>query len=529
VIGDARSVPADERLQADLCIVGAGPAGLTLALQLAATGAKILLLESGSARWSWRAKDLARGESVNAHYYRLEWTRVRTFGGSSWAWRKHGLRTRPLESLDFLPRPEIGRPGWPLDYAELEPYWGPASELCQLGPVGYDTAQWEDRHRAILSTDPDLETAMFPVGPGDAFTRLSDQVRRLPEVTCLLHATVLELVTDQSGRRVERAWVTSGSGRGFTVEARWFVLGMGGIENARLLLLSRRTHTRGLGNFHGLVGRYFMEHPHVRTGVLRIAPRRPWPDTQLYRGVERSGVRGIGFLRLADAALRREALPGSAWALHPTTEELVSDAGRSLADLKDTVRSYWRATPATKRQVVTAASHPVGVVRAMAASQSIRRRQVAAPLYRLLGMMEQKPDPNSRVVLGSRRDRYGQPVARLDWRLTEEERRSIRKTQDVLSAALERAGVGVIEQRYGEVDPAPLIGGGFHHLGTTRMHPDPLQGVVDTDGRVHGVANLFVAGSSVFPTAGFANPTLTLVALTLRLARHIARRELNAG
>ena len=528
MIGDGRSIPADDTVEADVCIVGAGPAGLTLALELAATGATILVLESGSQGWTWRGKQLTRGENVNPHYYRLEWTRLRTFGGSSWAWRRHGLRTRPLDPLDFVARPEIGRTGWPFDYNELEPFWTRASELCGLGGVDYDTEPWSYRCGAPLSTDADLATVMFPVGPGDAFTGAIDHVRRLRNVTCLLRATVLELVTDHTGRRVERAWVTGGSGRSFSVKARTFVLGLGAIENARLLLLSRRCHPRGLGNAHDLVGRYFMEHPHVRTGVLRLSANAHPRGMRTYMGVEREGQQAIGFLRLSDSALRREALPASAWALHTATEGLVSDAGRALVDLKDTARSFWRVTPGTGRRLSTVMRQPVTSAR-LVAGQTVRRQQTHRPvLYRLLGMTEQLPQSDSRVSLGSQRDRYGQPVARLDWRLTEQDLQAIGRTQDLLSAALTRAGIGAIEQRHGDVDPPPLLGGGFHHMGTTRMHSDPRQGVVDTDSRVHGMTNLYVAGSSVFPTAGYANPTLTLVALSLRLARHLARHELRA-
>ena len=523
---DARSLPNDGTLEADVCIIGAGPAGITLALELARTDLRVLVLESGDAGWTTRGKGLARGENADPNYFRLEWARIRTFGGSSWAWRSHGLRTRPLDRLDFEARPEIDRPGWPIGADALAHHWDRATALCRLPSRGYDVEDWQTPQAPALSGDDDLDTAMFPVGPGDAFTSRLDELGELDNVTCVTHATVLELQTDASGRRVERAWVTSGAGRSHTVSARTFALALGGIENARLLLLSHRTHRHGIGNAHDLVGRHFMEHPHIRTGVLE--PRVPARDFRLYQRVEHPEGEAIGFLRPSEAALRREGLLNSAWALHPATPELTSEVGRSLTDVKDTLRTFWRVTPHTGARVGTLARHPVRAVTTLAGSRDVRRGAAPTPRFRLLGMTEQEPHRDSRVVLGTRRDRYGQPVARLDWRLTERDLWTVRRTQEVLSAALERAGVGRIVQRFGDEHPPPLIGGGFHHMGTTRMDRDPRAGVVDTDGRVHDMANLYVAGSSVFPTGGVANPTLTLLALTLRLADHL-RQQLVAS
>jgi choline dehydrogenase-like flavoprotein len=142
----------------------------------------------------------------------------------------------------------------------------------------------------------------------------------------------------------------------------------------------------------------------------------------------------------------------------------------------------------------------------------------------LRAQAEQAPNPGSRVTLGSRRDDLGLPVARVDWRVSDDDRASIRASQQVLDATLAAAGLGRVALPMGDEDPPALFEGNFHHLGTTRIHPDPARGVVDADCRVHGVANLYVAGSSVFPTFGCSNPTLTLVALALRLAGHLRER-----
>jgi choline dehydrogenase-like flavoprotein len=128
------------------------------------------------------------------------------------------------------------------------------------------------------------------------------------------------------------------------------------------------------------------------------------------------------------------------------------------------------------------------------------------------------------VTLGTRRDRFGLPVARVDWRPAPSDRASIRASQKAVDTALRAAGLGHVEFMLGDEHPPMLLEGNFHHLGTTRMHTDPARGVVDADCRVHGVRNLYVAGSSVFPTYGCSNPTLTVVALALRLADHLKKQ-----
>jgi len=523
---DARKVPHETTIDADICVIGAGPAGITLALELERTGARVLLLESGGTGWTVRGKVLTRGENGDPVYPRLDWTRLRMFGGSSWAWKRHGLRTRPLEDLDFAPRPEVGREGWPVGSDDLAPHWDRASELCAMPARGYDTADWEGPSEPALPATSDVETVMFPVGPGDGFTRREAEIRRLQHVRCLLHATALELVTADDHQTVERAVVSSTPGRRFDVRARLYVAAAGGIENARLLLLSHRGRRSALGNEHDQLGRYFMEHPHVRTGVLVPRSASQFGAWRLYHQVVRPEGTAIGFLRLTDEALRRERLLASAWALHPSTPEM-SSTGGVLTDLKSTARTHVRILPHTDERLRILARHPVRAARAVVTSRPVRRGKVPAPEYRLLGMIEQEPNPSSRVSLGTRRDHFGQPVAHLDWRLSDRDVLTIRGTQDVLASALEDAGLGTITQRYGDDDLPPILGPGFHHMGTTRMSTSPASGVVDADGRVHGLGNLYVAGSSVFPTSGFANPTLALVALTLRLAEHL-RGQLGA-
>jgi choline dehydrogenase-like flavoprotein len=149
------------------------------------------------------------------------------------------------------------------------------------------------------------------------------------------------------------------------------------------------------------------------------------------------------------------------------------------------------------------------------------RDRVGDPIIILRTIAEQAPNPDSRVTLSDRRDRFGVPLPRLDWRFTELDRRSLRTTQELMDAALRQAGIGRVEQLLGDLDEPELFVGQWHHMGTTRMHDDPRYGVVDADSRVHGTTNLYVTGASVFATGGAVNPTLTAVAMGLRLADHL--------
>jgi choline dehydrogenase-like flavoprotein len=276
----------------------------------------------------------------------------------------------------------------------------------------------------------------------------------------------------------------------FSLRSRVVVLATGGIENARLLLASNGVEAAGLGNRHDLVGRFFMEHPHTHSGEFLPSPvARPLGLYQLHR---RGGVDVLGVLALS-AAVRRDArLANFTASLAPRTQ-----GGAFERDL--------------------------GVV--IAGFDAEGERAQGIPRFAFSNECEQVPNPESRVQLAYERDALGMNRVTLKWRLASEDRDSLRRSHEILAREIGRAGLGRVKPGLSEPDgawPADL-NGARHHMGTTRMHSDPKRGVVDADSRVHGIANLFVAGSSVFPTSGAANPTLTIVALALRLADHLKR------
>ena len=467
-----------------------------------------------------------RGENADPYYYRLDMVRGRGFGGTSYLWDADpGVRVRPLDEIDFTPRPEIGRGGWPFTFAEMQPWYARAHEVMGLHHPDYRAEAWEEPcARRLPLPEADAGSTTFQFAGKDVFTSRLRELRRSRHVRVFVHATALELETDPDAGNVTAVRVAAGSSeRSFAVKARIVVLAAGGIENARLLLLSNVAQPRGLGNAHDQVGRYFMEHPHARTGVVR--PQGPqWLGRVAFYEVRRVRDTPVsGMLTLPAEVLRREGLANSAWWIRVKHPAVVSDAGRCLQDLLESLTEHRRVSPATADRLRTVLRHPV------TASAALHARLTgdtggSAGMLQLAVMSEQLPHPDSRVTLGTRRDVFARPVARLDWRLTGADLSSIRRTQNLLDRALRRGGIGAIEQRLGEEQPETLWGGGSHHMGTTRMHPDRASGVVDVNCRVHGVANLYIAGSSVFPTGGYANPTLTIVALASRLADTIRRR-----
>jgi len=300
------------------------------------------------------------------------------------------------------------------------------------------------------------------------------------------------------------------------------VLAAGGIENPRLLLLSRGTHRNGLGNDHDLVGRFFAERMSARSGYVVGSSPALISRAGFYPIHETAdGVRVQGALRVRDAVQRERQLLNCAFFLLVRNRAMMAEAVRSVATLaKARGRRPLTGDMAGHLRNVVTGLGDLGVF----ARDRLRTFDDARGVLALRVQGEQAPNPDSRVMLGTRRDRFGQPVARIDWRPAPSDRASIRASQETIDEALRTAGVGRVEFMLGDEHPPTLLEGNFHHLGTTRMHADPAMGVVDADCRVHGVRNLYVAGSSVFPTYGCSNPTLTVVALALRLADHIKKR-----
>lgn len=472
-------MPRNRSIETDLCVIGAGAAGIALARELSGARFRVALLESGGFEPDPDTQALYRGQVYGRHYFTLDACRTRQFGGSTNCWQ--GL-CRPLEPIDFELRDWVPHSGWPFDAEALRPYYVRAQEVLRLGSFRYAGSDWASPGLAPLPFEGDaIQTRVFQVAPLRLGEIYRDEIANAPNVDSYLFANVVKIETWPARGSVRSVRVACLDGNTFAVRARVFVLATGGIENARMLLAS------DVGNPHDNVGRYFMEHPHVMAGAF--LPSNAELPLGFYRGHPVGPATIAGYLSATDALQRSERLLGFCSFL---------------------------AQEAPLPEFEQALSRVV-----LAMDQAAGRPADRAVFF--MNEVEQAPNPNSRVRLGEERDALGMRRVRLEWRLSSIDKRSIRRAHVILGRELGRAGLGRLQLMLSDDEyqwPAEMAGG-RHHMGTTRMHRDPKLGVVDPDCRVHGIENLYVAGSSVFPTAGAANPTLTLVALALRLADHL--------
>jgi choline dehydrogenase-like flavoprotein len=480
--------------QFDVCVIGAGPAGITLARRLAAQGLTVALMEAGGLEFSEESQDVYRGSNIGQAYFDHDVSRLRYFGGTSNHW---GGWSRALEAVDFLPKAWVPLSGWPIGQIELDAYRAEADAILDL------PSATEAPDLPVRQTRYDFTRYQFRFSPPTRFgEKYLAEIEASDRIALVLNANLVDLRLDDGLGRVTGAVFRSydPGDPGFTVQARAYALCTGGIENARLLLNFTSQSPEGVGNGSGWVGRCFADHPHFVLGecFLRVLVRERefYQPTQLF--MEEHGCLNFG-LRLEPRwiwphelpAIAREDMPPEAFNI--AFERLVRDpfVDRTLTD----------------RLVLPQPPGQTGVIR-MAS--------------------EAAPNPESRVTLSEERDAFGLRRVALDWRLSALDVETMR-------TAVTAFGAHMAEQEIGRVqvadwllaDPPRFPGvlddevGGKHHMGTTRMVADPAQGVVDGDCRVHGIGNLYVGGSSVFATTGHANPTYTIVQLALRLGDHL--------
>ena len=555
---DTRNLDEDSVVEKEICVIGAGVAGITLALEFEKQGLDACVLESGGYTADERTKDLYRGTSTGLPYQFADGCRSRYLGGSSNCW---GGWNRPFEEIDFTTRHWIPDSGWPFGKEELEPYYACAHSLLQLGPNNWDVAFWEksinkhDVRRVPLATGK-VKDIVFQFSPP---TRMGTVYRNNLEgarhVSVYLYANVINIETDNDAKTVQRVKVRTLSGRTIWIKAKLFVLATGGIENARLLLASNKTQPAGLGNGNDLVGRYFMDHPRLLSGSIRLA--KPWKSNMLYDtrfhtfnpAVSANGVMFGGHFVLAPETQEQERVLNSQTWFRAMFPGEGTEAMRALLRLKLATMKLDQANFKLGRDLLTLLTHPVDA----AGFALTRRLHITSWITDVTfqTVVEPAPDPNSRVTLSDECDDLGIPRAKVAWKLGSLVRRTFDRTWAVLADELQRSGVAedvTLDPTIEDQEWPPYHIGArhhmmsgdvmvahqdnawprhpewtWHHMGTTRMHDSPKHGVVDRNCLVHGMSNLYIAGSSVFPTAAANFPTMTITALTLRLSKHIAR------
>ena len=510
---DGRTVEDDAVIECDLCIVGAGIAGITIARELADGGVRILLLESGGTDFDAATQDLYRGETVGHPIADLDVGRLRFFGGSSNHW--HGY-CRPFDALDFEARPWIEHSGWPIALDDLAPYYPRAHDVLQLGDYDYSPERWAESLSPMLRSAPFAERLRVAIFLVNAL-RLGEQYRAgledAGDVEVCLWSNLVDVETDEAGREVGRLRVATLAGKRFWVRPRYTVLAAGGIENARLLLNVQRQQG-GLGNRHDVVGRYFMDHPSHEAALVMLDRSYDFARPGFSENTD-------AMIALSPDVQRREELTSFLCQTWPVrAERYHSESYRSL---REVLRNLARGEIADdfREKLWDVVSDLGGVGRGLTSYFFEDVEMLEVRIH-----PEVAPNRASRVTLIDEQDALGMHRVKLDWRLLEVDRRSIRRGLEILGEEVGRLGIGRLKLAdWVMTDGFEVPGvGSYHHIGTTRMGRDPKTSVVDPDSRIHGISNLFVAGSSVFPTSSSANPTLTLVALALRLADHLERQ-----
>ena len=546
MISDYRNLAIPADIQADLCIIGAGAAGLAIARSFIGTATKVCLIESGGLAGEEANQALYQGTSIGSPEFDPSISRMRVFGGSCNLWGGGCIPIGKLETREWVPDSN-----WPISYEDLEPYYRHARDFCQiethdfvedsfLTPLGVTPLEFDTR--SVVNKT----FAHSPVMFGDTYRA---DLEQSPNITILLYANLLELDASTDGSAIHQARIGTLEGRMGTVHAKQYVLACGGIENARLLLISDSTAPNGLGNQHDLVGRYFMDHPSGKLGTLytpeadRIA--RPY-DRELHKtptsvhpeiclsddaqrayrtlngrvrlfAVEGPVPKGLQALREFKSALRTRKLD----------ENALLSAKLSLRKNGELVNGGRPTTPDQNMAKLTLRIVlGIGDIAKAAVRKLGNKPAVKADHIDLIGYFEQAPHPDSRITLGQETDKLGQRKVCMDWRLLPIDRHTYRTAALLFGTELAKASNGTfkLEPWLEDEQAVPQVYGTSHHLGTTRMSNDPQHGVVDRECRVHGMENLYVAGSSVFPTGGWAFPTFTIIALSLRLAEHLRAR-----
>ena len=546
MIVSAHACSPDDMDSADICIVGAGAAGITLACELDGSGLKIIVLEAGGLKPLRAEEDSYRGIATAPHPDPTQFRRM-AFGGTTSLW---GGRCIPLDPLDFKRRPHVSNSGWPIFYEEVAKHYPRALDYCDAGRFDFTaTGSLRAPTPTIKGFDGQGEVLTDLIEryslPTDFGRKFRDQLIRSHNVTVLLQARCTRLQKAEGADVIEFVEYLDKTGKVRRVSARTVVLASGGIEVPRLLMHSDR-EGRGLGNHHDLLGRFYSCHFETVYGRLIAS------GASVAFGFEKTsdGIYCRRRMQFSEEFMARHELPNMVFRLHfpDYSDALHGSSVMSAIYLAKTL------LPAEYRTILRHNKGPEGSHGKLAHLRNLftglpqlvkfagdwifriklARRRLPYTLvpnadgsYPLEFNCEQTPEPSNRITLTDDCDQQGIRRVHVNWRLCDTDIDSACRGFRLLRESINGRSRSRLEfedekLRQDIAQSAPL---GGHHLGTARMGHSARDGVVDKDCRVFGIQNLFIASSAVFPTSGYANPTLTIVALALRLAEHLKIRH----
>lgn len=504
---DARQLDNNTQIEGDICIIGAGAAGISIALELENTFKKIILLEGGGMEYDDRIQELYNGKITGHPYYPMKASRLHYFGGSTGHW---GGMCSTFDDIDFEKRDWVENSGWPIKREDIAKYYPKATSILDLGPCEWNLDYW-------LKQDPDFKplpldekviwSKMWQFSPPTRFgKKYKDAIVNSKTIQLHIYANVVDFDATENISAINQVTVKNYAGKQHTVKAKNFILACSAMQNARVLLACNKQAPKGLGNDNDIVGRYFMEHAEIKTGELWL---NHTDKLKLYLMEQFTKVRAE--LAISPGKQRELQVLNGSISLMPlemSDKTIPSVKLWSNDDPRKSLDTFKKYSTLDNRNFI--------------------QRFFSKSIYQSYGLftrVEQLPHPESRVVLSNEKDELGIPRANLFWALSPIDKKTVFTINKLLGQQIGAAGIGRVKLKEflldGDVQLPDYTSGGWHHLGTTRMSDDPKHGVVDANCKIHGIDNLYVAGSSCYTTGGAVNPTLTVVAISLRLANHI--------
>lgn len=527
---------------ADVCVVGSGPAGITLALELAAKGLRVLVLESGGESDDKALAELSASEVLDPRVHDdTRITMARRLGGTSNLW---GARCQPFDPIDLANRPWIDGAGWPIGIGEIEPWYARACELLSCGEPVFRSDAWAGRFADKRVDVERLER--FSNRPKMQVAHRQALLSN-PLIDLRLHCTVVDATMDAAGR-IEHLVAYTPDGVRHNVRVRCAVLAMGGLETTRFMLSMQKQRPHLFGGSEGMLGRFYMAH--VIGEVADVEFRNDDTDRAFDFFLDGHGSYARRRFIPSDAQQRERRLTNvSFWPVVPP----VSDArhGSALLSAVFLAMSFGPVGRLLMAEAIRRYHAPTGVDRWPHVANVMRDLPSALggsarflyqrylSRWRIPGFFirnpnrtyglsyhaEHLPSPESRLTLAQACDRLGMPKLRVNLRFSEQDADALFRAHELMREWLGANGVGVLRYRQSiDETPQAILDNakhGTHQIGTVRMGSDRQSGIVDANLRCFDVGNLFVASSAVFPSSGQANPTLTIVALAARLAGHL--------
>lgn len=511
---DARKLPNNSIIEGDICIIGAGAAGISIALDWMDSKYKVILLEGGGFEYDEKVQNLYDGKTTGQKYFPLKSARLHYFGGTTGHWA--GM-CAPFDDIDFKKRGWVPDSGWPINKKDLDPFYAKANKTLKLGPYNYDFEYWQKEFPNLNPfpfDDKVIWNKMWQFSQARFGNIYKETIVNASNIHLYTYANAIDIQGNDNLSEINEITVKNYAGKTHNVKAKYFILACGTIQNARLLLASNSQVSAGLGNDNDLVGRYFMEHIEIACAELWLSKSF---QSDLYSWPSRKEKRNVR----AELGITPEI----------QTKEKILNGTISLVPLsvgkhqKPRMETWQDADPRKSAKNMFKDWGEAG-------EKAKKEKGDIERAFMLNIRIEQSPNRNSRITIGPEKDDLGVPKANLHWELTGLDKRSVRKVNQILGHQAGIADFGHIKlydflQDENDDTFPDSTNGGWHHMGTTRMSNDPKKGVVNSNCKIHGISNLFVAGGACNVTSGAPNPTLTVTALSLRLSEHIKQKIKN--